>query len=250
MTEKLIGYDEGTVDGSVVNDYFCLYKFTAAAAGSCTEVRIKVSGNGSVKTAVYADNAGEPGARLAKQDTSMAVVAGWNTISLESPCNITADAVYWLAFNSSAQIVGYDLTAGISRYKAAAYGSFTFPDPAGTGFTPATNTVGFIAGWGIEIGTKTSADNGSGSESVTLTEKVVFVAETGVAVETGGLVVAKNSSDGGAGSEVGGLAKSLNGADGGAAIERLEMLSRKAGTDVELRGQHGQTGLPHKEVKL
>ncbi len=154
MTVKLIGADDGTIDGSVggTPDYtiYCLYKFTAVATGTCSEFRVKVSGNGNVKIAIYADSAGEPGARLAKKDASSAVTTGWNTLTLEATCEFVNNTAYWLAFASDASIVGYDLTTGVFRYKnvGTTYALWVFPDPAGADFTPTTNTVGFIAGWG------------------------------------------------------------------------------------------------------
>jgi hypothetical protein len=144
---KLVGYDDGTIDGQTDSENFVLYQFTAVTTGTCSQVRVKVSNSVNVKVAVYTDNAGEPGARLAKQDTSTACTIGWNRIALEDNCSIVSGTVYWLAFNSDATQVGYDLTAGVMRYKAGTYSTFTFPDPAGTGFTSTTNTIGFIAGW-------------------------------------------------------------------------------------------------------
>jgi hypothetical protein len=64
---------------------------------------------------------------------------------------LLAGNYYWLAFNSSASVAGYDLSTGAIRYKAAPYSGFSFPDPIGSGFASATNSNGVIAGWGILI---------------------------------------------------------------------------------------------------
>jgi hypothetical protein len=107
-----------------------------------------------VKVGIYADSAGFPGARLAKQNTSTAVITGWNTVALEASCYLVSGTAYWLAFNSDASNIGYDLTTGPGFcYVIATYATFTFPDPAGTwGFPfPLTNTIGFIAGWGLLV---------------------------------------------------------------------------------------------------
>src|SRR4030042_6255283 len=98
-TGKLIGHNglnEAPTGG--YGEYFCLFKYTAEATGTMSEIRIKAKSSGNVKVGFYADNSGEPGSRLAKKDTSTAVVAGWNTITLESSASITKDTDYWLAF--------------------------------------------------------------------------------------------------------------------------------------------------------
>jgi hypothetical protein len=151
MTVKLIGADDGTIDGSFFAEYFVLCKFTASISGLCSEIRIKVSANGNVKVGLYADSGGAPGARLAKKDAGTAVTTGWNTISFEAACCLTSGTPYWLAFNTNLAIGGYSLNTGVTRYKTATYSTFTFPDPAGTGFTPNDAIFGFIAGWGGAI---------------------------------------------------------------------------------------------------
>ena len=149
MTYKLIGADDGDIDGSHAGGYFILIKFAAVSSGELSEIRVKCSDSGNLKVAIYADNAGEPGTRLAKLDTSTAVVAGWNTLALESSVAVVSGTSYWLAFISDAQSVGYDITTGDRRLKAATYATFAFPDPAGSGFDTYTTTIPFIAGWGF-----------------------------------------------------------------------------------------------------
>src|SRR4030042_5761678 len=102
MTVKLIGADDATIDAHYLASYIALTKFTAVATGTCSEIRIKVDGNGNVKLSVYADNGSgtAPGARLAKQDNTSAVTTGWNTIALEASCSLVSGTVYWLGSNS------------------------------------------------------------------------------------------------------------------------------------------------------
>ncbi len=164
MTHKLIGADDGTIDANGTNDYFLLQKFTAVFNGTLSEFRVKVSANVNVKAAVYADSAGEPGARLAKKDAGTACTAGWNTITLEGTCSIVSGTVYWLAVNFDAPQVGADSATGVYRYKVATYATWTFPDPAGTGFSSGTSYVHFFAGWGLKIYT-VSSDNAIGLET-------------------------------------------------------------------------------------
>jgi len=135
-----------------VDDYFALGKFTAVASGDCSQIRVYSKANGNVKAAVYADSTGSPGARLAKQDTGQAVTADqWNTITLESSCSITASTDYWLAFcmDTDACVTGYSASTD-RAYKADAYATFTFPDPAGDGFSTDSAYEYAIAGWGPE----------------------------------------------------------------------------------------------------
>lgn len=150
---KLIGADDGVIDGSVGGGNYLLNKFIAVATDTCTNVRVKCSGVGHVKVAVYADNDGYPGARLAKQDASTVVVLGWNTIALEASCDLTNGVPYWLAVISDNAIVGYDLTAGLNYYyKAEIYATFTFPDPAASGIAE-RNMKGRLwdgGAWGAE----------------------------------------------------------------------------------------------------
>ena len=248
MTVKLFGYDDGTIDNVTGGDYFCLYKYTAVASGTCSEIKVKVAASISIKAAVYADNSGEPGARLAKQDTPAACVTGWNTIALEANCSIVSGTDYWLAFISSAAQVGYDSAAGVMRYKAATYSTFTFPDPAGTGFTTLTSTNGFIAGWGVECTVKTSGDNGGGVELTVI--RGLGAGETGSALESALMNAAVTAGESGAGNEIGGLLKSFFGSEQGGGADAVKILNRKAGSDLKLQSHQGHVGIPHKEVSL
>jgi hypothetical protein len=45
--------------------------------------------------------------------------------------------------------IGFHSATTQNRYKAATFSTFTFPDPAGTGFTAATDGYSMLAGWGI-----------------------------------------------------------------------------------------------------
>ena len=147
-TEKLIGADDVSFDDDIGANYISTIRFQATATGKVTEFRLKADGNANVKVAIYADNAGEPGDRLAKNDTGQAVVDGWNTLTLEANLDITSGTYYWLAINSDAAHVGCHTTTGVLRYKAATYAGFTWPDPAGTGYGSATTLYGILAGWG------------------------------------------------------------------------------------------------------
>ncbi|OGN95212.1 MAG: hypothetical protein A2Z75_02385 [Chloroflexi bacterium RBG_13_50_10] len=150
-TAKLIGADDATPAGSLGANYIVIDRFQCAASGRCTEIRVKCTGSGNVKVAVYADSSGSPGSRLAKQDTGVACVSGWNTISLESALDIAIGTYYWLAFISDSTIGGYISQAGSGhQYSAQTYSGFTWPTTLPS-LTAADQYTSLFAGWGILV---------------------------------------------------------------------------------------------------
>jgi len=152
-TGKLIGTDDLTPLSSS-GGYFTCCKFQALATGIITEFRLKSAVAGYVKFAIYADSGGEPGALLGAQNTGQLTAIGWNTFSITST-PVVKDSYYWLSTcpdtTPPAGIVTHTLDAGLGfRYKAVTYSSFTFPDPAGSGFSSDTATR-IAAGWGILV---------------------------------------------------------------------------------------------------
>jgi len=107
---KLMGSSD-TGDTSTGGTGYAYWQKYTATAGTCGYVRVLTNASGNVKVAVYDDDGagGIPGTRLAKQDTSAAVVSGWNAIKLESTFITTASG-YWVA------VTGDD--TGTIRYKA------------------------------------------------------------------------------------------------------------------------------------
>ena len=149
-TQKLIGANDATTFDNDAPNYLLIDKFTAEATGNINQIRIKCGSSGNVKVAIYADSSGEPGALLNANNTSTPVVTGWNQISI-TLTPVTAGTAYWLACISDPRCVGYVTPGGIGRYKAATYSGFSFPNPAGSGFS---SWAGYhlIAGWGITGG--------------------------------------------------------------------------------------------------
>lgn len=143
---KLIGEDDETSENTVFQDYIWADKFTASVTGVMDQFRIKVDGSGNVKVAVYADDAGEPGALLNAVNAGQAVTAGWNTISFPST-QLTSGTDYWLAFITDVRITCRYTSAGkVKRYKVQAYAGYSFEDPA----PDMSNMDGYpdiIAGW-------------------------------------------------------------------------------------------------------
>jgi hypothetical protein len=150
-TTRLVG--SGTVGTtSLLKNYFRLSKFTAEFTGKVTEFKVYGTANGNAKIGVYADSSGAPGVLLAANNTGQAVTANqWNTLEIDD-FYVTQGVDYWLAINfdtDSVMQTGATGT-GTDRYKTATYSSFSFPDPAGSGFTSGTRAYN-IAGWGVLV---------------------------------------------------------------------------------------------------
>jgi len=158
MTEKLVGFDDIGVGGNV-QDYFVLNKYTAVASGNMTEFKVYSLANGNAKVALYADNSGEPGTLITAMNTGQAVTADqWNALTFTSTA-ITDETDYWLAFNiDTTGAVSYSGDTGsVRRYKSVAYSGFSFPNPAGTGFSGDTYDT-CVAGWGTTGGAEYEID--------------------------------------------------------------------------------------------
>jgi hypothetical protein len=141
--------DDAIAGAAVAAGYLLMDRFAAVSSGNVTQIRVKCTGAGSVKVALYTDVSGSPGSLIVANNAGVSVVAGWNVISLPTPTPVTAGTYYWIAYNSSAACVGPTVVPGASiLYRALAYSS-DFPASAGTGFTTAADYHSLVAGWGI-----------------------------------------------------------------------------------------------------
>jgi hypothetical protein len=145
---KLIGADEASCDAVASGDYLYLSRSRAEHSGSVKTIKLKASGSGNVKVAIYEDNAGEPGALLTKVDVSTPVVAGWNDVIIPAAA-VSKNDHYWLAFISDTRIGCLHKGAGPRKLKYADFDTFTFPENAGTGFYTMQSYYYLIAGWGV-----------------------------------------------------------------------------------------------------
>jgi hypothetical protein len=133
------------------------------------EFRVKCGVSGNVKCAIYADSAGEPGALITAMNTGQAVTAGgWRTLNF-TPTSITSGTYYWLALNFDVTGAAQYISSGDGRWKIATYSSFTFPNPAGSGFSSGAYSE-LEAGWET-VTAKTSSDTGSGVDAYVSLEK-------------------------------------------------------------------------------
>ncbi|MBM4447519.1 MAG: hypothetical protein FJ023_09315 [Chloroflexi bacterium] len=129
-TAKLIGPSSIVNYSGASANYAWWDKWTAEGTGRVSQIRVYGYTNGYVKVALYANNNGSPGTCLAKQDTSTAIVAGWNTITLESEASVTKDTVYWIATAAGDSSISYTYptTGVVCKYKTITYSTWVWPD--------------------------------------------------------------------------------------------------------------------------
>ena len=151
MAFVLVGSASAPISNTLTSNYVWYSKFTAIASGRLTEYRVTCDASMNVKVAIYSDNAGSPGSRLAYNDSSQAVISGINTLTISS-INIASGTVYWVAIiaDASYNVGRYATTGGIGRFKYAIYTTFSWPATAGTGFTSSESIV-VISGWGLAV---------------------------------------------------------------------------------------------------
>jgi hypothetical protein len=147
MTIKLIGADNAVGDGNNAPDYFVLGRFQAVASGNMTLFYLRCANAGNIKVALYADNSGEPGALITAMNTGQAITIGWVSVSFTSSAIVSGN-YYWLGTNLDCYGMRQLNSGGTRRYKVATYSTFTFPNPAGSGFT-SDSLCNVEAGWGI-----------------------------------------------------------------------------------------------------
>ena len=139
---KLLGSDDAALVTSSSAGYFVLSQFTCIQSGSLSWIKLKCSGTGYVKVALYSSG----GALLASNNEDNLVNAGWNSIPV-SLATLAIGIPYWLAYNSDTNVVGWGTaTGGNTMFRAATYSGFTFPGAWGGDFVNCPNQI-LIAGW-------------------------------------------------------------------------------------------------------
>jgi hypothetical protein len=172
LYQKVVGADNGPDSWTSAVNYLVLNKFKATNSGTMDVFRVKATGNGNVKVAVYSDNNDYPGALLGKVDTSTSIVAGWNSIKIPS-VSIVKDSYYWLAFNlGGANVISYQQGSEPHIYKYVPYDAFTFPSNIGTGFDRVYGT-GHLAGWSSSPSLVVTNSNGASSTMAKLNGEII-----------------------------------------------------------------------------
>ena len=158
IDDKLIGVaDDVAGTASQNGSKFILARFQANKTGKLEIFRMYCWGSdGYVKVALYADSGGEtptPTTRMSAANQSQQQVVTknqWNNISFwrNEAQEVSAGTDYWLAANASSNsIITYKAEPSKSVMRAEAFDFFSFPDPAGTGFTGATDKQYLFAGY-------------------------------------------------------------------------------------------------------
>lgn len=95
-----------------------------------------------IQAALYADNAGIPGARLALSSPQVAVAGAWNYLPITT--GELAAGTYWLAAQAQNSVNVRYINGGTQqRYKSVSFGNLSDPAPSGT--TPQLLTVSYYA---------------------------------------------------------------------------------------------------------
>lgn len=95
---QLIGFNgEGTTVDECEDD-IDFNRFKATADGKATRIRIKAKNaiSGKVSCAIYADNNGKIGTKLAVTEEKSDITAGWNELVLKKPQQIKKEEFYYL----------------------------------------------------------------------------------------------------------------------------------------------------------
>lgn len=129
---------------------FTILKCQALSAGQLSTIKY-YSGAGNIKVAVYADNSGSPGSLLSGNNSNQAASSGWNN-AIITGINVNSGDYYWVGFNFDSTYAPYydgDSSGnGTAKYKTSSYGSFSFPNPAGS-FTFSWNYPFYVEGYGV-----------------------------------------------------------------------------------------------------
>ena len=125
--QKLMGTIEGNTPapGGIAADNLVMGRFVALADGNVNHIRVRCSGSGSVKAALYSDNTTpeipQTGLLLNANNTGAPVASGWNNISLPITA-VTAGTHYWIVTNSNAAILQYaNITGPYTSYRPQLY---------------------------------------------------------------------------------------------------------------------------------
>jgi len=165
---KLIGADDAASYSTATPGYMFMSRWAASSSGIVSTIRVKGTGNGAAKVAVYADSGGQPGALLGYQNSSTPIIAGWNTITLAQTASVTAGTSYWLATASGTGCLGFVYpTTATSAYKAIDYNTLTFSSNP-SGITNQQTWYMQAAGWGTTVAPSAPVvTNGTGASLVT-----------------------------------------------------------------------------------
>jgi hypothetical protein len=104
--------------------------YVCPADGTASSIAVDLfAASVSLHCAIYSDSGGAPQSLLAQSVTLTPPVAGWNTLSLTSPLNLSGGTTYWLMFNGDGSMSTYYNTGGTDKYQSPTSGVVAFPNP-------------------------------------------------------------------------------------------------------------------------
>ena len=151
---QLIGSSPASLSYAQSANYIELERVQAVASGTLKYLKVKCGASCKIKTAIYADSSGSPGALLAastEQSLTGSTPPAENTVTMPDLA-IVSGTYYWIAHivDTAGGTFG-NSGSGTSKYKSQTYSGFSFPNPAGTGYSSETATWSLV-GWGTAPG--------------------------------------------------------------------------------------------------
>ena len=151
---QLIGSSPASLTYAQSANYIELERVQAVASGTLKYLKVKSGASCKIKAAIYADSSGSPGALLVastEQSLTGSTPPVVNTVTMPDLA-IVLGTYYWIAHIVDKANGTYgNSDSGTSKYKGATFSGFSFPDPAGSGFSSETATWDLV-GWGTAPG--------------------------------------------------------------------------------------------------
>ena len=133
----LVGSEDTSFESGSSGDKFRLSRFQASKSGTAKALKHYTGlGQGYCKLALYADSSGSPGALLAATAQINAnAFTTWFEASI-SDVSIVSGQYYWIAWITYyASVVALNSGVGTNSTKDQSYNGFSYPNPAGSGFS-------------------------------------------------------------------------------------------------------------------
>lgn len=133
----LVGSEDTEWDAGSSSDKFRLSRYQAVKSGTAKTLKHYTAvGQGYCKLALYADSSGSPGALLAATALINAnAYKTWFEASI-SDVSIVSGRYYWIAWITNyGSVVALNSGVGTNLTKDQAYSGFSYPNPAGSGFS-------------------------------------------------------------------------------------------------------------------
>lgn len=141
-----------TTSSGVANGVARYTTFTATFDGTISAgvVPMNLGYTGNLKTTIFADASGNPGAVLGSANVIVNPATGSNTLTFPSPVTVTKNSVYWIGFDSDTSSGSYNAAAGTTgKQSTTTYAAFPVASPS----TSSSAAVGFS----VTIGTASNA---------------------------------------------------------------------------------------------